>query len=56
MGLYYFEKVQKFKLELQNLHKKYQRILQNNGNRLEIFQNKLIELCELEDIMFIKIH
>lgn len=54
MELYYFEKVQEFKLELQNLHKKYQRILQNNGNRLEIFQNKLVELCELEDIMFTK--
>lgn len=45
---FYFEKVKEFKTQLNNLHKKYYKVLKNSDNKLFVYEAKMVELLELE--------
>lgn len=43
-----FEKVKEVQTQLNNLHKKYHKVLKNSDNKLFVYEAKLVELLELE--------
>ena len=45
----YFEKVKEFQTQLNNLHKKYHKVLKNSDNKLFVYEAKMVELWELEN-------